>query len=171
MASKIGQGNATAWAFLIISLTVIFCQIPVDKIMKHYNISKYGIIITGYISIIVMTIPLFFKQSLLTLLFFVLGIAISMILITPIFHILVSEFSNNESVASFFGFSSLSAAIGGSIGNVGGGLFIDLATKYNIPYLPWLCIIIINSLAVFGIYIYFIRQGKFAHSKKFIQEA
>jgi DHA1 family multidrug resistance protein-like MFS transporter len=61
------------------------------------------------------------------------------VLCQPMMNTLVSRFADGDRIASFFGVNGLALAVGGVIGNVGGGALYQLAgSRPEYAWVPWL---------------------------------
>ncbi len=71
----------------------------------------------------------------------------------PTLQTLIASMANPKALGTFLGVSSLSLAIGGSIGNVAGGWLIDFASLQNLPHLPWFLFCVIGLISAVGVFI------------------
>lgn len=72
------------------------------------------------------------------LLFFIVIFSLGELLVVPTLDILTVEVSSAESVAGSFGFTSLGWAAGGLLGNLGGGMLYQVATRSGLLSLFWM---------------------------------
>lgn len=82
----------------------------------------------------------------------VAAFAIGAILVRPTMQNLIASMANRQALGTYLGISSLSLAIGGAIGNVGGGWLIDFAHAQHLPRLPWLVFGGVGLLSAAGLY-------------------
>lgn len=68
-------------------------------------------------------------------------------LVRPIDYQMVMGMAPRDSLASYYGFSALSVAIGGSAGQFLGGRLTDLATSTGVRWLPWVCFATLGILS------------------------
>ncbi|MFS0788803.1 MFS transporter [Shouchella sp. 1P09AA] len=160
VSERINETWLVSLGFLIIALTVVVGQKPLDKIMHKFITNDYKRIIVGYLVLCVFIFPNVFIVNKYTLILFIMGVAFSIIIIGPTINVLVTKFSTPKTLSSFFGFSTLSAAIGGAFGNLFAGALIDLITISSLNFVPWLIILITNIFSVLFIYSYFIRKQR-----------
>ncbi|MDC3412995.1 MFS transporter [Aquibacillus sp. 3ASR75-11] len=153
-----------AYIYIIISGSVILLQVPIDKFLNMLRISNSIRILIGYLMLILFTIPVTITLSIFSLLLFVFGIAMSLIIISPAYNTLVSNLATKNTLASFFGFSTLAAAVGGALGNFSGGYLIDLSIRFDSLSIPWFTIIVFNLIFVL-FYIFVVLKGKSQNSK------
>lgn len=165
ISNSIGKPSIAAWSFTIVSLIVILGQIPMDKLRYQMRLKNYSSIILGFSILVFFTLPIAFSQSVFTLLLFVIGISLSMIIIQPIFEISISKLADEKAIGSYFGFAQISMAVGGALGNIGGGALIDLSSSMGIDAFPWLCLIIINAVCAFGFYYAFVKNREIKTQK------
>ncbi len=70
----------------------------------------------------------------------------------PTQQTLTARFAPPELIGSYFGFGAISLGVGGAVGNVIGGLLIDLGTRLGFPDLPWLTLFVISLLTAAGLW-------------------
>ena len=63
--------------------------------------------------------------------------ALGRLVVEPTTALLVSEYATDQTLASYFGFSSLALGIGGAFGNFAGGWLFDYGTTIGQPGLCW----------------------------------
>lgn len=78
-------------------------------------------------------------------------IALGMLLAYPTQRTLAANLSDPSALGSYLGVNALSLAIGGGIGNLGGGVLYDFGQRHDLPGLPWLIIGAIGLLSAIGI--------------------
>jgi DHA1 family multidrug resistance protein-like MFS transporter len=59
------------------------------------------------------------------------------LLATPTQQTVAAALADPRALGSYFGVNSLALAFGGSLGNLAGGLLIDLAHQLGLPAMPW----------------------------------
>lgn len=72
-------------------------------------------------------------------------------LVRPTDQTIIMSFARPEALASYYGFSALSVALGGSTGQYLGGRLMDLATQTALAWLPWAVLASLAGLAAAGI--------------------
>jgi DHA1 family multidrug resistance protein-like MFS transporter len=73
--------------------------------------------------------------------FFMCCVAIfqlGVLLTRPSQQTITANLADPHRLGTFMGFNSLALAIGGGLGNLGGGYLMDVALAFHIPWLPWL---------------------------------
>ncbi|MFA9432636.1 MFS transporter [Egicoccus sp. AB-alg2] len=78
------------------------------------------------------------------------------VLCQPMMNSLVSRFADPDRMASFFGVNGLALAVGGVLGNVGGGVLYQLAEQPAYRSLPWL---VFGCWAV-GVAVLYVRTAR-----------
>ncbi|ASS76272.1 hypothetical protein CIG75_15855 [Tumebacillus algifaecis] len=151
IAKAHGEASLVFWLFTLVSLQVIFLQLPVSRWLKNRNWTQLRIIAFGVLINGLGFAPLMFDVNLWTLLVVTTGIAFGQLIVNPTFQVFTTEIAEKALVASYFGFSGLSLAVGGSFGNTFGGFLLDAAAKTNLPWLPWLVLTAIGVVCALGI--------------------
>lgn len=151
IAKANGQSSLVFWLFTLVSLQVIFLQLPISRWLGKRNWSQLQIIAFGVLINGLGFAPLMFDVNLWTLVIVTTGIALGQLIVNPTFQVFTTEIAEKALVASYFGFSGLSLAIGGSFGNTFGGFLLDLAAKTGLSWLPWLTLTLIGVVCSLGI--------------------
>ncbi|NJN14834.1 MAG: MFS transporter [Oscillochloris sp.] len=73
------------------------------------------------------------------------------LLASPTQQSVTATLADSRALGSYFGISSLALAFGGSLGNLSGGLLIDLAQHAGRPTLPWLVFSLIGLASAIGL--------------------
>jgi DHA1 family multidrug resistance protein-like MFS transporter len=151
IAKASGHEQLVFWLFTLVSLQVIFLQLPVSRWLKTRNWTPLRTIAFGVLVNGLGFAPLMFDVNLWTLVIVTTGIAFGQLIVNPTFQVFTSEIAEKTIIASYFGFSGLSLAVGGSFGNTFGGFLLDLAERLGLPWLPWLTLTLIGVISAAGI--------------------
>lgn len=81
----------------------------------------------------------------------VAAFSIGAILVRPTMQNLIASMANPQALGTFLGFSSLSLALGGAIGNVTGGWLVEFSGARQWPQLPWMIFCAVGLLSAFGL--------------------
>ncbi len=73
------------------------------------------------------------------------------LLATPSQQSVAAALADPRALGSYFGVNALALAIGGSLGNLSGGLLIDLANAFAMPALPWLVFATVGLISAAGL--------------------
>lgn len=72
-------------------------------------------------------------------------------LVYPMQQTLTARLAPEGLIGSYFGFSAISLGLGGAVGNVLGGLLIDVGRRLDFTPLPWLTLLVIGVLTALGL--------------------
>jgi MFS transporter, DHA1 family, multidrug resistance protein len=89
----------------------------------------------------------------LSLFFFALG----SVLVVPTAQTVAATMANPAARGAYFGVNSLALAVGGGIGQVAGGLMVDVAAARNWPALPWVVSAVVGLTAAVGLWQFYRR--------------
>jgi MFS transporter, DHA1 family, multidrug resistance protein len=123
---------------------MVLLQIPLLRILSNkiqqLHIMALGTFILG-LSMLMFSFTVGFWSMLGAVLIFTLG----QMLVVPTMNLLISSFSDSHSFATYFGFTGWSFAIGGFLGNTGGGYLHDLAINSQYSFVPWITLCLFGS--------------------------
>ncbi|HMM40471.1 MAG TPA: hypothetical protein PKA95_01065, partial [Thermomicrobiales bacterium] len=135
-----GSTDTLGLIYLVNSLVAISLQFPLIKLASR-RLGSLQIIVTGVAVLGVALVGIGLGGGLPAVLASVALIAVSRVLVEPVVNTSVAGIASRGGdglLASYFGFSALSIAIGGSAGQLLGGWLYDLAGEMSRPALPWL---------------------------------
>jgi MFS transporter, DHA1 family, multidrug resistance protein len=154
--AKVLLENVDRVSFLYMAgaLFMVLLQIPLLRILSNkihqLHIMALGTFILG-LSMLMFSFTGGFWSMLGAVLIFTLG----QMLVVPTMNLLISNFSDSHSFATYFGFTGWSFALGGFLGNTGGGYLHDLAINSQYSLVPWITLFLFGSL----ISIIFYKKG------------
>lgn len=143
--------DISGYLFTLLSVLIILLQQPITRLIEKYRLQPFPVMALGMLILGASFLPGAFHTSLLTVIAPVVGIALSSMLIQPTSQAWIADISDRELVASFFGFFSLSTAIGGTIGTTGGGWIVEQAFAAGHDRLPFLVFGLIGLGCALGI--------------------
>lgn len=152
-AQYIGHGYITSWGFLTLSLTVVVLQIPITKLVTKVKFTELQSMIAGYSFLAISVIPMLFRQTPWSLMLFVIGLSFSLIFINPAYQTVVGNLADKKMGGAYYGFSLLSMAVGGFLGNVVGGMSLDLVKEYGLDFFPWMIILTLSLTSIVGLFL------------------
>lgn len=144
--------DISGYLFTGLSILIILFQQPITHFIEKYQLKPFPVMALGMLILGVSFLPGAFHTSLVTVIVPVIGIAFSSMLIQPTSQSWIADISDRELIASFFGFFSLSTAIGGTIGNTGGGWIVDQAFAAEHEQLPFLLFSLIGLGCAVGVW-------------------
>lgn len=72
-------------------------------------------------------------------------------LVYPTQQTLTARLAPPGLIGSYFGFSAISLGLGGAVGNLVGGLLIDVGARLGVPLLPWLTLMGVGVVTALGL--------------------
>lgn len=139
--------GSSSWLFPIFTLLIIFFQFPVSKIVEKRSI--WFIFLNSYLIMALLFIPLSIFSNMYSIILSLIGISIGNMMLLPCYHsISISLAPSKGLVAAYIGFSNISMAIGGTLGNVLGGDIFGYLNSINQPNLFWLFLCLLSLLSV-----------------------
>lgn len=75
------------------------------------------------------------------------------LLATPSQQSVTAALADPRALGSYFGVNALALAVGGGLGNLSGGLLVDLANALQAPALPWIAFAYIGLASAIGLMI------------------
>jgi MFS transporter, DHA1 family, multidrug resistance protein len=146
--------DSVAYLYMAGALFMVLLQIPVLQVLTkkidQLHIMALGTFILGT-SMLLFGFTIGFWSMLGVVLIFTLG----QMLVVPTMNHLISNFSDSQSFATYFGFTGWSFALGGFLGNTGGGYLHDLAINSQYSLVPWITLFLFGCM----ISIIFYRKG------------
>jgi MFS transporter, DHA1 family, multidrug resistance protein len=146
--------DSVAYLYMAGALFMVMFQIPVLQVLTkkihQLKIMALGTFILGT-SLLMFGFTIGFWSMLGVVLIFTLG----QMLVVPTMNHLISKFSDSKSFATYFGFTGWSFAIGGFLGNTGGGFLHDFAKESPYSFVPWITLFLFGSI----ISIIFFKKG------------
>ncbi|WP_050182232.1 MFS transporter [Domibacillus robiginosus] len=137
--------GSSSWIFSLVTINVILLQMPVLHWFKDRSMSS--IFALPYILIGFSLMILGYSEHIITLIIALISISFGSMLLLPFFQNYIADIAPKESLAGYFGFSNLAAGIGGSLGNLLGGVLYDWLK----PEWFWLLLSLICALPIIGI--------------------
>ncbi|WP_185970975.1 MFS transporter [Alkalicoccobacillus porphyridii] len=141
--------GSSGWLFTLVTILVVCGQLFVTSYTKA--LSTHTALILGYLVLTLTFIPLFIYEHPISLIVSLIGIAFSLMLMQPTFHSYIVSQATSATLGIFLGFSNLSMAIGGALGNVFGGSTYDYFQTNNQTYYYWMILALVCiSACLFG---------------------
>jgi DHA1 family multidrug resistance protein-like MFS transporter len=141
--------GSSSWIFSFVTVNIILLQMPVlhwfrDRSMK-------AVFVLPYIFIGLSFMILGFSEQIFSVVIALISIAFGSMVLLPFFQDYVAYIAPKESLAAYFGFSNMAMAVGGSLGNLLGGVLYDLFIEISKPQWFWLLLSIICILPILGV--------------------
>lgn len=152
MASKSEIGFVYSMGAIVMVLTQIPLATLSQKKLKPFHVLALGTVLLSAGLVILGTsylpVGIYFG-----VIFFTMG----QVFIQPMMNNLVSIYAQKGNTASYFGFNGLALAIGGFIGNIGGGFLYELMDHPRLKILPWIVFALIGVVVTI---IFLVEQRK-----------
>lgn len=129
-------------------LTVVF-QYPIMRVVER-RLRPLTLLILG-VAVMALGLGLVAAaESMAALVACVIIFTLGTLLATPTQQSVTAALADERALGSYFGVSSLALALGGSLGNVAGGLLTDAARGIGRPALPWLTFALVGLATAIG---------------------
>ncbi|MGE7609229.1 MFS transporter [Peribacillus frigoritolerans] len=138
--------DSVSFLYMAGAVFMVLLQIPVLRILLN-RIHQFHIMALGTFILGLSMLMFGFTVGLWSMLGAVLIFTLGQMLVVPTMNHIISNFSDPHSFATYFGFTGWSFAIGGFLGNTGGGYLHDLTIKSQYSLVPWI------TLFLFGCFI------------------
>jgi DHA1 family multidrug resistance protein-like MFS transporter len=151
-----GTTNTLGLIYLVNSLVAIGLQFPLIKYASR-RLGSLQIITSGVALLGVALLAIGLGGGLATILASVALLAVARVLVEPVMNTSVAGIASKAGdglLASYFGFSALSVAIGGSAGQLLGGWLFDLASELGRHAIPWLAFGAIGAVVTASLALY-----------------
>jgi DHA1 family multidrug resistance protein-like MFS transporter len=132
-----GTTDSVSWLYgLNAGMSVLF-QYPLLRLAERW-MRPLQIVVCGLVLMAIGLGSIALASSVPTLLLCVALFSAGALLTQPSQQMVTAGLSNPASFGSYFGVNALALALGGGLGNYGGGLLYGLALQLKTPALPWL---------------------------------
>jgi MFS transporter, DHA1 family, multidrug resistance protein len=140
--------GSSGWIFSFVTVLVIFFQWHISRYSNHKSLKR--IFILSYAVLFITLMPIAFGTSLWTILLILVGLSFGSMMLLPAFQSYVAHIAPQESLAAYFGFSNMAMAIGGSLGNLFGGMLHDYFVRVHKPQLFWILLCVLTIPPIVG---------------------
>lgn len=151
LAQEYAGWDVSGYFFTALSLMIILGQTPISRWVQHKGNQPIKTMALGMFLMGASFVVPSLHPSLFTLVFPLIGIALGSILIMPSQQMYVSDVAEPDLLGSYFGFSSLSMAIGGTVGNSLGGWVIDVSRSIHWEGLSFIIFSTVGIICAWGI--------------------
>jgi DHA1 family multidrug resistance protein-like MFS transporter len=144
-----GSVQAISMMNLTLAAIIIFGQVPINRLM-----GKRPLLQAIQIGLVLMGGGLVVLGTASNLIVFVLGMAVfasGMMIIEPANFEFTSKQAKPELTATYFGFSSLAIAIGGSVSQSAGGYLLQAGQDIGHPWLIWWVSSAVALASIYGL--------------------
>ena len=145
-----GSQDAVGVMFALNAGLNMTLQYPLIHVMER-RLSSSRILVVGVVVMAAGVGAAGAARSFPTFLACVAVFALGALLTRPTQQTLIASMANPRALGTFLGFSSLSMAVGGGIGNAAGGWLIDVARVQSVPALPWVIFSLVALVSALGL--------------------
>lgn len=140
--------GSSGWIFSFITVMVIAFQWPISRYTDHKSLKR--IFSLAYLFLGIALVSLGWYVNVWTIVWVLTGIAIGSMMFLPTFQSYVANIAPKGSLAAYFGFSNMAMAIGGSLGNLLGGVLNDYFIDIKQPQHFWFILSFLTLLPIIG---------------------
>ncbi|MCC6629514.1 MAG: MFS transporter [Chloroflexi bacterium] len=132
-----GTADVVGWIYALNAGMMVCLQLPVLRLVERRFSPRTSLVLglvtmAGGLTLIALT------GSLVGLLVCVAIFSFGGLLAGPSQQSVTAALANPKALGSYFGVNALAMAFGGGLGNIAGGVLVDLAAAWVLPALPWL---------------------------------
>lgn len=131
------QPSITGLVFTINGVFVIFLQYVIAK-LAFQRCKNQTILISGFLFMGIAYFTLGLIPHLSSVFLFVLLFSMSEVLVFPTIDNLVSDLADEALLSTYYGFVDIGWAIGATLGNLLGGIFIGFAQNHHLFVIIWI---------------------------------
>lgn len=144
--------DAVRWIYGVNAGMTVALQLPVIGFVERW-LRPLSILILG-IALMALGLGMVALASTFPLLIgCVVIFTFGTLLATPSQQSVTAALADPRALGSYFGVNALALAIGGGLGNLSGGLLVDLAEAWQAPALPWIAFAYIGLASAIGLMI------------------
>lgn len=144
--------DAVRWIYGINAGMTVILQLPVIGFMERW-LRPLSILILGIALMALGLGMVALADSFPRLIGCVIVFTLGTLLATPSQQSVTAALADPRALGSYFGVNALALAVGGGLGNLSGGLLIDLANALQAPALPWIAFACIGLASAIGLMI------------------
>lgn len=142
--------DAVRWIYGINAGMTVILQIPVIGLFERW-LRPLSILILGIALMAFGLGMVALAGSFPLLIGCVIIFTFGTLLATPAQQSVAAALADKRALGSYFGVNALALAVGGGLGNLSGGMLIDLAAAFNLPALPWMAFAGIGFISAVGL--------------------
>ena len=132
-----GTTAAVSWVYALNAGMSVLFQYPLVRLAERW-LRPLPILVLGLAIMAVGLAGVAVAGGVASLLGCVALFSVGSLLATPSQKTVAAELANPAALGSYFGVGALALALGGGVGNVGGGVLYGLGRRWDAPALPWL---------------------------------
>ncbi|WP_456276479.1 MFS transporter [Bacillus sp. AK128] len=145
--------DQVAYLYMAGAIFMVVLQIPLlqmlSKKLEQLHVMALGTIILG-----TSMLMFGFTKGLWSMLFAVLLFTVGQMMVVPTMNHLISSYADPQSFATYFGFTGWSFALGGLLGNMGGGFLHDyFRLQENYTFIPWIILFLFSCVISISFFI------------------
>lgn len=144
--------DAVRWIYGVNAGMTVVLQLPVIGFMERW-LRPLSILILGIALMALGLGMVALADSFPFLIGCVIVFTLGTLLATPSQQSVTAALADPRALGSYFGVNALALAVGGGLGNLSGGLLVDLANALQAPALPWITFAYIGLASAIGLMI------------------
>ncbi len=144
--------DAVRWIYGVNAGMTVVLQLPVIGFMERW-LRPLSILILGIALMALGLGMVALADSFPFLIGCVIVFTLGTLLATPSQQSVTAALADPRALGSYFGVNALALAVGGGLGNLSGGLLVDLANALQAPALPWIAFAYIGLASAIGLMI------------------
>lgn len=152
------QAESVSFVYLLLSILIIVGQYPINRFSSRFALfvsMRWGLGLMG-IGVFILGTSEQMVFFLLGFLLFVIGIMVT----EPSLFDFISRYAPTHLIASYFGFASLSMALGGGLSQGAGGFLLQTGEMIGLPNLLWWIALIVSLVSILGLIMIESRHNK-----------
>jgi DHA1 family multidrug resistance protein-like MFS transporter len=142
--------GATGPLYAVQAGVALVLQWPVLRLAAR-RLAPATIMVTGVVLTAVALGAISLVTSFAALLACIAVFSLGAMVIVPTQQTLTALFSPPATYGSYFGVGALSLGVGGAVGNLLGGVLVDVGAELDLPSLPWLTLMAIGLVTAAGL--------------------
>ncbi|WP_299643691.1 MFS transporter [uncultured Chloroflexus sp.] len=144
--------DAVRWIYGVNAGMTVILQLPLIGFLERW-LRPLSILILGIALMALGLGMVALADSFPRLIGCVIVFTLGTLLATPSQQSVTAALADPRALGSYFGVNALALAVGGGLGNLSGGLLIDLANALQAPALPWIAFTCIGLASAIGLMI------------------
>ncbi|WP_298404595.1 MFS transporter [uncultured Chloroflexus sp.] len=144
--------DAVRWIYGVNAGMTVILQLPLIGFLERW-LRPLSILILGIALMALGLGMVALADSFPRLIGCVIVFTLGTLLATPSQQSVTAALADPRALGSYFGVNALALAVGGGLGNLSGGLLIDLANALQAPALPWIAFACIGLASAIGLMI------------------
>jgi DHA1 family multidrug resistance protein-like MFS transporter len=152
-----GQDSSVGYLFTVNAIIAVVLQVPALRLAQKY-LWPLPILIVGTLCVAFGLGAVAWVTNITQLYLAVSFFALGTVLVMPTTQTVAATMASPRARGAYFGFNSLAVAVGGGLGQLTGGMLVDLAVSLNFPALPWAVSAVVGLITAVGLTSFYRRN-------------